>query len=126
MKVIDKNGKEYILTPVEQEEKKLPDSLDIFDSDNALDDEYVELIYSTEIRTFSKLIVIRDVYRDGWIPDWSDDEDKYCLCYGDNALRLSRYARSAELLSFQTKELAELFLKNFREDIEFCKMLLGA
>lgn len=65
---------------------------------------------------------LRDCYRQGWEPDWNDN----CYKYG---VKWNIFPRKKELivtwrnydplfLSFQTYELAEEFLTNFRELIE--------
>ena len=64
---------------------------------------------------------LRDCYRQGWVPDWNNQKTiKVCI--------VQRYVRKYEIeprdafypafLSFQTKEIAEKFLKNFRDLIE--------
>ena len=69
-----------------------------------------------------KLHLLRDEYRNGWKPDWSDN----CYKYG---IKWNIFPRKKELivtwrnydplfLSFPTYELADEFLINFRELIE--------
>lgn len=69
-----------------------------------------------------KLHLLRDEYRQGWKPDWSDN----CYKYG---VKWNIFPRKKELivtwrnydplfLSFPTYELANEFLTNFRELIE--------
>ena len=64
---------------------------------------------------------LRDCYRQGWVPDWNNQKTiKVCI--------VQRYVRKYEIeprdafypafLSFQSKEIAEKFLKNFRDLIE--------
>ena len=67
---------------------------------------------------------LRDCYRQGWIPNWSDGNNKYCIIYDgvycntnyNHCITASRETR--QFLSFQSKELAEEFLNNFRDLIE--------
>ena len=65
---------------------------------------------------------LRDCYRQGWKPDWSDN----CYKYG---VKWNIFPRKKELmvtwrnydplfLSFQTEEVASEFLTNFRDLIE--------
>lgn len=69
-----------------------------------------------------KLHLLRDEYRQGWKPDWSDN----CYKYG---VKWNIFPRKKELivtwrnydplfLSFPTEEIASEFLTNFRELIE--------
>ena len=64
---------------------------------------------------------LRDCYRQGWAPDWKDAEsDKYCITYWGNPgeYEVSRYVVNNHFLSFQSQEIAEKFLRNFRKLIE--------
>ena len=58
---------------------------------------------------------LRDCYRQGWEPDYSDGSKKWCILKYDNKPSIDFYYSRIEFLSFQTKELAEQFLKNFKE-----------
>lgn len=71
-----------------------------------------------------KLHQLRDCYRQGWKPDWSNDDYKWEISiFGDKiGVRSSLYIVS--FLSFQTKELATEFLNNFRDLIEQAKDLI--
>lgn len=66
-----------------------------------------------------KLHQLRDYYRQGWVPDWSNiREDKYYIINNGTNVRLELAHISHRFLSFQTKELAQQFLDNFRDLIE--------
>ena len=69
-----------------------------------------------------KLAMLRDIYRDGWEP--KDEEEKWSIYLDDGIIKADRFYNLDFFLSFQTKEIAELFLKNFREDIELYKPLM--
>lgn len=59
---------------------------------------------------------LRDCYRQGWIPDYENHDNKYSI-YRDfkDAIKITTYHSHNTFLSFQTKELAEEFLDNFRD-----------
>lgn len=63
---------------------------------------------------------LRDCYRQGWIPDWSDNSTiKYYIGYymaGSYCVYTSHILSA--FLSFQTEKLAEEFLNNFCDLIE--------
>lgn len=62
---------------------------------------------------------LRDCYRQGWEPDWLDDENKYCIVYNsvyNYSISINKSTRV--FLSFQSREIAQLFLDNFRNLIE--------
>ena len=64
---------------------------------------------------------LRDCYRQGWTPDWKDAEsDKYCITYWGNPgeYEVYRYVVNSHFLSFQSAEIAEKFLRNFKGLIE--------
>lgn len=63
---------------------------------------------------------LRDCYRQGWKPDWSDGEDKYCIVrsYNDTKHLVAAYKGAQVFLSFQSADIARLFLRNFRGLIE--------
>lgn len=71
-----------------------------------------------------KLHLLRDEYRQGWKPDWSDDNDKWSVeryfNFDTNKLEIKvAWGMSSHyFLSFQTEKLANEFLTNFRELIE--------
>ena len=68
---------------------------------------------------------LRNYYRQGWEPDWSDSESvKYCIEFADNEYTTLRHYTSSKFLSFPTRELTEKFLTNFRELIEEAEDLI--
>ena len=66
-----------------------------------------------------KLHLLRDEYRQGWLPDWEDDnQDKYVIL-SSNGERWVAYCQSiSRFLAFQDKKRANEFLTNFRELME--------
>lgn len=62
---------------------------------------------------------LRDCYRQGWVPDWRDGEqEKYTILYNSDNYIIDLAWRSQRFLSFQSKEIAEKFLNNFKGLIE--------
>lgn len=61
----------------------------------------------------AQLSQLRDLYRNGWIPDYTYGSEKYSVVF------------YSSLLSFQDEETRDLFLKNFRDLIEKAKLLLS-
>lgn len=73
----------------------------------------------------SQLLQWRDMYNDGWKPDWEDGhENKYTIFFkGDEATKgLDFYYNT--VLSFKTEEIRDKFLEDFRDLIEIAKPLL--
>jgi len=73
----------------------------------------------------AQLSQLRDVYRDGWVPDWSSLHLKYCIYFTNKTANVNRMCNSNEFISFQDRETAELFLENFRDLIEQAKPLMS-
>lgn len=69
---------------------------------------------------------LRDCYRQGWEPNWlDDDENKYCIVYNsvyNYSISINKSTRV--FLSFQSREIAQLFLDNFRNLIEEARDLI--
>ena len=64
---------------------------------------------------------LRDCYRNGWAPDWEDDEKKFDIYYFTNKIEKGNSLHVSRFLSFQTMELRDKFLDNFKELIEIAK-----
>ena len=61
---------------------------------------------------------LRDCYRQGWVPDWSDDNQiKWCIYFDFNMLEV-KSIYSSQFLSFQSQDIAQKFLNNFKGLIE--------
>lgn len=60
---------------------------------------------------------LRDCYRQGWIPDFSNSYIyKYCIHkIGKDGIKIFEHSTYNCFLSFQTEELAKEFLNNFRD-----------
>ena len=72
-----------------------------------------------------KLLVCREVYRQGWKPDWTNiNEKKYCIVNVLNNIKPSTFLKTALILSFQSAEIRDEFLENFRDLIEEAKELI--
>lgn len=66
-----------------------------------------------------KLEQLRNCWWNGWEPDWNDEKQtKYCIVYYKGEFKISILCETRHFLSFPTKEMAEEFLKCFRDLIE--------
>lgn len=61
---------------------------------------------------------LRDCYRQGWVPNYTDISKKWYITNFRNKLSVDAIINYGAFLSFQTKELAEQFLTNFKDLIE--------
>ena len=69
---------------------------------------------------YMQLHQLRDFYRQGWKPNWNNKEStKYCIyfCGNCNDYIISPCRQISHFLAFQSYELAEKFLKCFRNFI---------
>ena len=72
-----------------------------------------------------QLLVCREVYRQGWKPNWKDDKEiKYCIERVENYIIKETYELTSKVLSFQSAEIRDEFLENFRDLIEEAKELI--
>ena len=66
-----------------------------------------------------KLHQLRDCYRQGWVPDWSDGKQcKWCICFNTDRFTIKCNFIYSQFLSFQSEEIARKFLNNFIELIK--------
>lgn len=63
---------------------------------------------------------LRDCYRQGWVPDYSDHNSEliWSIIKRRGVLMVGNFVYDSHFLSFPTQELAEEFLNNFRDLIE--------
>lgn len=61
---------------------------------------------------------LRDCYRQGWIPNWIDGMNNWYIYNNKNCPVVTADWYHSRFLSFQSKEIAQEFLTNFRELIE--------
>ena len=73
----------------------------------------------------AQLSQLREVYRHGWVPDWDNaDQIKHCIIRLDEKINTSTFFSFAHFLAFQSLEIRDEFLKNFRDLIEEAAPLL--
>lgn len=92
---------------------------------------YDRLLFKTKEQANASLALaqlsqLRDVYRDGWEPDWATRfTEKYCIYFQSGKLVIFESYFNEFFLSFQDRKTAELFLENFRDLIEQAKPLMS-
>ena len=97
--------------------------------DNVLKSKINRFIFATKEQAeasiaLAQLSQLREVYRDGWVPNWTKDW-VYCIVPNPTKLYVGITVDHINFLSFQQKEIAQQFLENFRELIEKAKPLLS-
>lgn len=71
-----------------------------------------------------QLIQLRDCYRQGWNPDWTKRNDKYCILHINDGVGIEIRNYTSSVLSFQSAEIRDEFRKNFKDLIEKAKELI--
>ena len=62
---------------------------------------------------------LRDCWREGWLPNWKDgNQKKYVIVYDKGEFEIWQYHTVNHFLAFQDEKRSEEFLINFREIIE--------
>lgn len=76
-------------------------------------------------RALMQLIQLRDCYRQGWTPDWEDDEQqKHSVATYFDQVCADTCTITKGVLSFQSEEIRDEFLENFKDLIEKAKELI--
>jgi hypothetical protein len=73
----------------------------------------------------AQLSQLRDVYRQGWEPNWGNYGNKHCIYFHSSLVLKNQKTHTNHFLSFQDEKTAELFLENFRDLIEKAKPLMS-
>ena len=80
---------------------------------------------SKALSAFLKLLKLRRDWIGKWEPDWTDCTTyKFVISHVNNGIVVSDRNIAAKSLSFPTKQMAEEFLKTFRDLIEEAKILI--
>ena len=81
--------------------------------------------YAESNLAFLKLRTLRDIYRKGWKPDWSNHTSKYVIeVDGDDSIKIHVNIYSRRFLSFPNAMTAYLFYENFKDLISEAKDLI--
>lgn len=62
----------------------------------------------------TQLHLLRDCYRQGWVPKWNDDTTKYCVKTRSGQVYMYKSRQTNHVLSFQDEETAIEFMENFK------------
>jgi len=73
----------------------------------------------------AQLSQLREVYRDGWKPDYHTNGQKFIIDFHTNTITADYCLQEMKFLSFQSSEVRDLFLENFRDLIEQAKPLMS-
>ena len=108
------NENEYYLSPLSRTIKAEINERHIYNDRNVLPNKQA----AEQHLALMQLHQLRDCYRQGWIPDWSDCKNKYCIIYNGVLYCVIANTYTREFLTFQSIEIAQEFFKNFKDLIE--------
>lgn len=93
--------------------------------DNELDKNVLpNKAYAEAILALCQLIQLRDCYRQGWKPDWSDvTMRKYSIHFKNGYLQKEYFYEQQHIFCFQSSEIRDKFYNNFNDLIEKIKPL---
>ena len=70
------------------------------------------------VLALTQLLQLREFYRQGWKPNLTASTGIFAIFYMKNKYTVEEFIYSSEFLTFQTREIANEFLFNFRDLIE--------
>lgn len=72
-----------------------------------------------------QLVILRDYYNEGWLPDWNDSKtEKYCIVVHKDNLYVTSYDTLSTVMSFKSCKIRNKFLEDQKELLEKAKPLL--
>ena len=80
--------------------------------------------YAEAFLALMQLIRFRDIWNEGWVPDWKSSAGKFIIMYYNDAVELVINTYKQRSLYFKTRELRDKFFKEFKDLIETAKPLL--
>lgn len=86
----------------------------------------LSLKYAEKLDILDTLLCLRDEYNriDGFTEGFRFGEDNWCITNINNTLDVDNWGLNNKIMNFRKKETAELFLKNFEEQLEQIKEFL--
>lgn len=76
------------------------------------------------ILALCQLLYLRDIYNDGWQPDWEDSRRNYIIALRSNEIDCFENNTVSHPMAFKTSKLRDLFFENFKDLLEIAKPLL--
>ena len=118
-----KNGKALF----KEVEKKYPDVFALPKIIN-LEGLYMSKKYAEKLDILHNLLCLRDEYNriDGFTEGFKFGQHNWCITNINNTLDFDSWGRNNKIMNFGKKETAELFLKNFQEQLEDGERLGGS
>ena len=70
------------------------------------------------------MTILRDYYNEGWQPDWSKKDKKYCIEYEETSISPIDHICNSRIMTFKNPEIRDKFLEEQKDLLETAKLLL--
>ena len=88
------------------------------------DEAYINEEYERAFEALKKLTILRDYYNEGWQPDWSKKDKKYCIEYEETSISPIDHICNSRIMTFKNPEIRDKFLEDQKDLLETAKVLL--
>ena len=88
------------------------------------DEAYINEEYERAFEALKKLTILRDYYNEGWQPDWSKKDKKYCIEYEETSISPIDHICNSRIMTFTNPEIRDKFLEEQKDLLETAKLLL--
>ena len=88
------------------------------------DEAYINEGYELAFEALKKLVILRDYYNEGWQPDWSKKDKKYCIEYEETSISPIDHICNSRIMTFKNPEIRDKFLEEQKDLLETAKLLL--
>lgn len=88
------------------------------------DEAYINEEYELAFEALKKLTILRDYYNEGWQPDWSKKDKKYCIEYEETSISPIDHICNSRIMTFKNPEIRDKFLEEQKDLLETAKLLL--
>lgn len=85
---------------------------------------YLNKEYEEAFDALNSLILLRELYNDGWKPNWNEGSIKYCIVRSESIILEMNCISSSRVMCFKTKEIRDKFLEEQKELLEIAKELI--
>lgn len=85
---------------------------------------YLSEKYEEAFDALNSLILLRELYNEGWKPNWGDDSIKYCIVRNESSISEMNHINSSTVMCFKTKEIRDKFLKEQKKLLKIAKELI--
>ncbi len=103
--------------------------LDIEKTSGSRDRNWHKYTYASEEQAeaaiaIAQLTQLMKAYNGEWVADWTSYNTKWCVVFQNNKFKVDTWIHYSQFIAFKSQDIAEEFLKNFRDLIETAKPLL--